>query len=92
MRYNNQRQKTGKWVACRGDDSLPASDLERSEVARYCDSPAAGWRPPQQASDPSPNATCAQEITDRNQSESLSERAISIHVYADQVIGHPAGR
>lgn len=29
MRYNNQMQKTGKWVACRGDDSLPASDLER---------------------------------------------------------------
>jgi hypothetical protein len=29
MRYNNQMQKTGKWVACRRDDSLPASDLER---------------------------------------------------------------
>jgi hypothetical protein len=29
MRYNNQMQKMGKWVACRGDDSLPASDLER---------------------------------------------------------------
>jgi hypothetical protein len=29
MRYNNQMQKTGKWVTCRGDYSLLASDLGR---------------------------------------------------------------